>query len=182
MINILIIAAIFIIIMLIAVGFIAQQFYNVQKLAASRPKTLIEKIASKGVGALDTDKFKEIVMSAPTENVPGVESLIDKKEDSSGLSSTGKAGEVPDEELFMETIPTTGQPLNLERKDLQTIYSEYLSAKNLNPFDVEPDFKLGVAYLKFAQYEKAQVQFQNCLLYTSPSPRDLSTSRMPSSA
>ena len=25
-------------------------------------------------------------------------------------------------------------------------------------------------------------QFQNCLLYTSPSPRDLSTSRMPSSA
>ena len=27
-----------------------------------------------------------------------------------------------------------------------------------------------------------QVQFINCLLYTSPSPRDLSTSRMPSSA
>ena len=25
-------------------------------------------------------------------------------------------------------------------------------------------------------------QFQDCLLYTSPSPRDLSTSRMPSSA
>ena len=25
-------------------------------------------------------------------------------------------------------------------------------------------------------------RFQNCLLYTSPSPRDLSTSRMPSSA
>ena len=25
-------------------------------------------------------------------------------------------------------------------------------------------------------------QFNNCLLYTSPSPRDLSTSRMPSSA
>jgi len=28
----------------------------------------------------------------------------------------------------------------------------------------------------------AQKQLQNCLLYTSPSPRDLSTSRMPSSA
>ena len=26
------------------------------------------------------------------------------------------------------------------------------------------------------------IQFCNCLLYTSPSPRDLSTSRMPSSA
>ena len=27
-----------------------------------------------------------------------------------------------------------------------------------------------------------QVAFEGCLLYTSPSPRDLSTSRMPSSA
>ena len=26
------------------------------------------------------------------------------------------------------------------------------------------------------------IRFQGCLLYTSPSPRDLSTSRMPSSA
>ena len=33
---------------------------------------------------------------------------------------------------------------------------------------------------KFIQLLKAQ--FRNCLLYTSPSPRDLSTSRMPSSA
>ena len=30
--------------------------------------------------------------------------------------------------------------------------------------------------------EKARVQDKYCLLYTSPSPRDLSTSRMPSSA
>ena len=29
---------------------------------------------------------------------------------------------------------------------------------------------------------KAERQLNNCLLYTSPSPRDLSTSRMPSSA
>ena len=29
---------------------------------------------------------------------------------------------------------------------------------------------------------KTQVFFNTCLLYTSPSPRDLSTSRMPSSA
>ena len=32
-------------------------------------------------------------------------------------------------------------------------------------------------------YEMAEIAYQNsCLLYTSPSPRDLSTSRMPSSA
>ena len=36
---------------------------------------------------------------------------------------------------------------------------------------------------KFTQKENyTEVQFDVCLLYTSPSPRDLSTSRMPSSA
>ena len=30
--------------------------------------------------------------------------------------------------------------------------------------------------------EKLKTEFKGCLLYTSPSPRDLSTSRMPSSA
>ena len=28
----------------------------------------------------------------------------------------------------------------------------------------------------------SRIEYQHCLLYTSPSPRDLSTSRMPSSA
>ena len=32
------------------------------------------------------------------------------------------------------------------------------------------------------QQRAREAQFRNCLLYTSPSPRDLSTSRMPSSA
>ena len=32
------------------------------------------------------------------------------------------------------------------------------------------------------QRGKLAVQLESCLLYTSPSPRDLSTSRMPSSA
>ena len=31
-------------------------------------------------------------------------------------------------------------------------------------------------------YRTTSYQFNSCLLYTSPSPRDLSTSRMPSSA
>ena len=31
-------------------------------------------------------------------------------------------------------------------------------------------------------FVQSLVQYNNCLLYTSPSPRDLSTSRMPSSA
>ena len=163
MVNVLIIAVIFIIILLVGIGFITQQFYAVQKVAASKPKTLIEKMASSGLGALDTDKFKDIVMSAPSENAPGVESLIDASESGSDWSSKGSAGEVPEEEVFAEAVASTGQSLNLEGKDLQAIYSEYLSAKNLNPFDMEPDFKLGVAYLKFAQYEKAQGEFQKVI-------------------
>ena len=43
------------------------------------------------------------------------------------------------------------------------------------------------AIYDYLEYENTstscdQAQLSNCLLYTSPSPRDLSTSRMPSSA
>ena len=40
---------------------------------------------------------------------------------------------------------------------------------------------LGVLYSTAAR-ERPDVMLMDCLLYTSPSPRDLSTSRMPSSA
>ena len=41
-----------------------------------------------------------------------------------------------------------------------------------------------IGYEKTEKYEEANCYLLNtcCLLYTSPSPRDLSTSRMPSSA
>ena len=163
MVNVLIVAVIFAVILIIAVGFITQQFYAVQKVVASKPKTLIEKMSASGLGALETDRFKEIVMSVPSENASGVESLIGESDSGSAWGSGGNSSELPEEKLFNETIPSTGQSLNLEGKDLQTIYSEYLSAKNLNPFDVEPDFMLGVAYLKYTQYEKAQSQFQKVI-------------------
>ena len=43
---------------------------------------------------------------------------------------------------------------------------------------------LGVAVKKFAEFDSAMsaVQANSCLLYTSPSPRDVEESRMPSSA
>jgi len=46
----------------------------------------------------------------------------------------------------------------------------------------DPTGKLGTtgAFDDFLRYFRSR--FENCLLYTSPSPRDLSTSRMPSSA
>ena len=35
---------------------------------------------------------------------------------------------------------------------------------------------------KEEKMKKQKIKYKHCLLYTSPSPRDLSTSRMPSSA
>ena len=157
MVNVTLIFTIFIIVIVIISVFIAQQFQTAKKISAQKPKTLLERMSAGG-GALNTEKFRRIVMeSGPQELQQGVQSLVDHPE--GGALSHGVGGETPDEQIFAETIAGLEQPLFLEGKDLQTIYSEYLSAKNLKPFDVEPDFKLGVAYLKFGQFEKSQNQF-----------------------
>ena len=46
------------------------------------------------------------------------------------------------------------------------------------------EIEVGYAYSSLfdVTMERLIPEFNNCLLYTSPSPRDLSTSRMPSSA
>ena len=41
---------------------------------------------------------------------------------------------------------------------------------------------IGAFLIAYYGYDRWDKLFTNCLLYTSPSPRDLSTSRMPSSA
>ena len=161
--NILIVAAIFIIVLIVAVLFIAQQLYTIQKVVAARPKTLVEKMTSSSIGPLDNDRFKEIMMSTVSENPLGLEPFTEGSGAGSEMGLDGDIGESPEEEFFAEIILPTGQPLDLEGKNLKIIYAEYLSAKSLNPFDEEPDFKLGVAYLKFNQHEKAQGQFQRVI-------------------
>ena len=60
-------------------------------------------------------------------------------------------------------------------KKFYTVYQLHGSS---NRFKVYNDYKL-----KLKAYSKKRFDpFCSCLLYTSPSPRDLSTSRMPSSA
>ena len=55
--------------------------------------------------------------------------------------------------------------------------------KDLNVFDYWPEFKdVSVGASLDAMGPRAELMRNGCLLYTSPSPRDLSTSRMPSSA
>ena len=61
----------------------------------------------------------------------------------------------------------------------------YLHSPRLPYFDLEkPRLLYGEDWssLAFTKMQTAFRQVKDCLLYTSPSPRDLSTSRMPSSA
>ncbi len=160
MVNMLVIAAIFIVLLLIIAGFVSQQFNTAQQIQENkRPKNLLEKM-NKGIGALDTAKFRRIVMdSAPDETGSQVEQLLGE-DDISDKDSNVSKGELHDDMALNKELAGPGGAFNLEGKDLQTIYSEYLSEKNLNPFELEPEFKLGVAYLKFNQFEKAIIQFR----------------------
>ena len=58
--------------------------------------------------------------------------------------------------------------------------SMYLAMKDANE-SYDKDLK-SQSGLSGGDGEKMMEEVRNCLLYTSPSPRDLSTSRMPSSA
>ena len=74
---------------------------------------------------------------------------------------------------------------------LQQNKQDHLSAEDVyrKLLDNEEDIGLATIYRVLSQFEDAGLVIRHhfedghaCLLYTSPSPRDLSTSRMPSSA
>ena len=67
-----------------------------------------------------------------------------------------------------------------EQTEAATAPAEGASAAAAGPFDVN-SVALSTASLGDFPYLRLPEGY-NCLLYTSPSPRDLSTSRMPSSA
>ena len=50
------------------------------------------------------------------------------------------------------------------------------------PDNVDTDVIIPARYLNTPNAQELALHCMDCLLYTSPSPRDLSTSRMPSSA
>jgi len=112
--NILIIAVIFIIVLIVAVGFVAQQLYTVQTIAATGSKTLIEKMTSSSISPLDTDRFKEIAIATPSENPPGPESFTEGSAAGSERELGGDTGEFSEKELLAETILSTGQPLKVQ--------------------------------------------------------------------
>ena len=57
-----------------------------------------------------------------------------------------------------------------------------ISNSNSKHIDVRHHFLRELVERKEIEIIHVWTEYQHCLLYTSPSPRDLSTSRMPSSA
>ena len=64
----------------------------------------------------------------------------------------------------------------VDRGEAKVIVIGPVAKTQIGPVDMQ-----FAAVVEFETFEKA-MSFKTCLLYTSPSPRDLSTSRMPSSA
>ena len=81
-----------------------------------------------------------------------------------------------------------GELLKLLSCDDEISEAEAITTKlrSLNNYNNQPIWKnFAILYRTRAQsrvLEESLVRWRICLLYTSPSPRDLSTSRMPSSA
>ena len=81
------------------------------------------------------------------------------------INLVGRAGREPDVRYF----------------ESGSIVANFTIAVNRRSRDEEPDWFNLEIWGKQAQIAADYVK-KGCLLYTSPSPRDLSTSRMPSSA
>ena len=71
--------------------------------------------------------------------------------------------------------------LNMSRRIRRTPYSNKVEQHGVRGFSVVNHMLLPKAFAASVEDSYWHLR-QDCLLYTSPSPRDLSTSRMPSSA
>ena len=93
---------------------------------------------------------------------------IMKKEQNINIEKEGDDTDHIYEDIPAEGTIRTEQNIDIEKEgdDTEHIYEEISSVSSPN--------------VSFSDSTVTQITF--CLLYTSPSPRDLSTSRMPSSA
>ena len=73
--------------------------------------------------------------------------------------------------------PTRTELMSAENVDLVVEYLKFSDAKILDVTGGAPEMNP-----EFKRLVERVSEYDVCLLYTSPSPRDLSTSRMPSSA
>ena len=79
---------------------------------------------------------------------------------------------VNNREEFFDAYHATGQLVMMLQEEID--FTDYYRCYCLGRKDVR--------LMEYNPKQPYHLQYVNCLLYTSPSPRDLSTSRMPSSA
>ena len=100
--------------------------------------------------------------------------------------TNGMSGAIPTGEKIIKTIQVTGTELDkleklVNNKNLFTSYKSAAACFQPRHTLVLYDEQENVTTLKIC-FACHNFTVNSCLLYTSPSPRDLSTSRMPSSA
>eukprot|EP00831_Metopus_contortus_P024825 TRINITY_DN21581_c0_g1_i3.p2 TRINITY_DN21581_c0_g1~~TRINITY_DN21581_c0_g1_i3.p2 ORF type:complete len:142 (+),score=23.66 TRINITY_DN21581_c0_g1_i3:209-634(+) len=109
-------------------------------------------------------------------------SIVDLKYDSK--ISPRSIVVIPKKEGFVEiSVEDIGVASTISAKCIvivSNIYSVLLEQDLL--LEQGTNSTLSVSFFTLNNEELPQEQYKYCLLYTSPSPRDLSTSRMPSSA
>ena len=142
----------------------------------------------------DLDSLLSSMPNIPHEDVPNGKDENDNKE-------ILKSGEIPNLEFKPKTHYELGEKLNMLDFDLatKTTGSRFVFVKDklalleraISNFMLDThihqngyqEISPPLMASESTMYGTGQLpKFENCLLYTSPSPRDLSTSRMPSSA
>ena len=110
-----------------------------------------------------------------------VQELLDRLEELEGGASTRQVGRLGTAyQAFSSAIQSDGAAWDLYTKCVEKVNYEGAdrSAKEFREWKRRSEDRLGPEFQRALRHELNWF----CLLYTSPSPRDLSTSRMPSSA
>ncbi|MEA1996797.1 MAG: tetratricopeptide repeat protein [Gemmatimonadota bacterium] len=170
MLNLGLVASIFVIVLFSGLFIVFRQFRRVKKVRSRAPDYSILGIAARrGIRPLGKDKFEQRVLAKGRETAWEVSQLSEVPQSEQDRGHSGKSSDpgtgngYPADKLSRDHLSLIGQPLDIGDKDLKTIYREYLTARDNDPYDMEPEFKLGVAYLRFGQYEKAMKQFRKVI-------------------
>ena len=126
-------------------------------------------------------------------DISGSRAEIHMRTDAKNLVTTASTTHLPEQKETIHMISMmrkeacSGSIADLAHASSQDCLSDCLTKNSANPDNLVGAIKTGVLpsvdqHPNFRSLMPHKAYLMDCLLYTSPSPRDLSTSRMPSSA
>ena len=140
------------------------------------------------IATLITDSNLNVISEGPNLIISQPKEVLDEMDDwnqnqhgSTGLIDEVMKSDITEQVAEIETLefvskyvgekasPMCGNTVSHDRRFLSKYMPRLEAYFNYRHIDV-------------SSFKEVAVRWMNCLLYTSPSPRDLSTSRMPSSA